>query len=57
MGPLLACRIVGLECCRRGQFLVVESGRYAGKMTPINVTEYDDDDAKDRDGLDEGGYL
>lgn len=45
-----------MEFRGRGQFLVVESGGSASEMSPVDVTQYDNDDAKDRNGLDEGGY-
>ena len=35
---------------------MIESGRYGGEMAPVDVTEYENDEAKDRNGLDEGGY-
>ena len=41
-----------MSLCRRGCFLIVKSGGYAGEMAGVNISEYEDDEAEDRKGLD-----
>ena len=56
MRPLRPRRMIDLYVWRRGQFLVVKSGGYADEMARVNVSEYEEDDPKARNGFDEGGY-
>ena len=36
--------------------MVIQSCRYASEIAPVYGAEYEEDDAKEGNGLDDGGY-